>query len=413
MYLMINRKIAIFKLLIILVIFSPYLSSWLPPIGNLPIGPILRQIMFGLVLVATILFSGSQKDLEIKSLFRIYLLIVTLTLVSFIYGPSSLIQYAAGVASFVFYPAIFIFSLILFDRTKLCKIKSLLLAFDKFFVIFFISAASIGVLDVALDGLLVKFFGFNPNYGGGDFSLITSYNGVTRANAGISDALAFGYLMSIAIIYFFHRAARKPTFTNTVGLALCTLACMLTLTRGAIISAFITYLIYMLTLRRVVMLLLVLPVVGYVTYISPYSDLFLGRFTDSDTGSEASSLLRLVMALNSIEFLSKNPMGIGIGTQGAGNVLSVIDNRLNTDNYFFHIFLELGLLIGPFFIFFLYRQFSYAFSLIRSKRFVASYLILFLVSAALSSSIAFATLAVFYWFILYLIVLESRLSHEN
>lgn len=40
------------------------------------------------------------------------------------------------------------------------------------------------------------------------------------------------------------------------------------------------------------------------------------------------------MAINSLNFLSEHPSGIGLGTQGSGNMLSVKDNRLNTDNYF-------------------------------------------------------------------------------
>ena len=151
----------------------------------------------------------------------------------------------------------------------------------------------------------------------------------------------------------------------------------------------------------------------YLIYVSPYAELFLGRFTDSDESSQASSLLRLVMALNSIEFLGSNPMGIGIGTQGAGNILSDTDNRLNTDNYFFHIFLELGLFFGLIFLYFLYSQFLYAFRRIYSVKFLLSYAFLFLVSGLLSSSIAFATLGVVYWFILYLMVLETRIFYAD
>jgi hypothetical protein len=219
--------------------------------------------------------------------------------------------------------------------------------------------------------------------------------------------------MAVAVIYFFNRSSRTSSWENVLGIGLCTLACMLSLTRGAMISVFLTYMVYMLTLRRFMIMLMVLPIAGYIIYVSPYADLFLGRFTDSDESSETSSLLRLVMALNSIDFLSQNPMGIGIGTQGAGNVLSDTDNRLNTDNYFFHIFLELGLFFGPVFILFLYKQFSFAFKRIKSGKFFLSYALLFLVSSALSSSIAFATLGVVYWFVLYLIVLESKISHED
>lgn len=403
----------LFLVLLYLVILSPYLSSWLPLVGGMPAGPILRQLAFGLVFIAFFWSSVGLEDLSIRKIRRLYALICILTLASFFYGPSSFVQYAVGVASFVFYPAVFLFSVILLDDEEAEKSEEVFFSFDKFFVGFFMVAAFVGTLDVAMDGGLVELLGYNPNYGGDDFSLITSYNGVVRANAGISDALAFGYLMAVAVIYFFNRSSRISSWENVLGIGLCTLACMLSLTRGAMISVFLTYMVYMLTLRRFMIMLMVLPIAGYIIYVSPYADLFLGRFTDSDESSETSSLLRLVMALNSIDFLSQNPMGIGIGTQGAGNVLSDTDNRLNTDNYFFHIFLELGLFFGPVFILFLYKQFSFAFKRIKSGKFFLSYALLFLVSSALSSSIAFATLGVVYWFVLYLIVLESKISHED
>ena len=147
-------------------------------------------------------------------------------------------------------------------------------------------------------------------------------------------------------------------------------------------------------------------------YNSPYNELLLGRFTDSDEASETSTLLRLVMAFNSIDFLSENPMGIGIGTQGSGSTLTDDTNRLNTDNYFFHVFLELGVAFGAWFLLFLYKQFSYAARRVGSGKVMASYVVLFITSAALSSSIAFATLGGFFWFTLFLFVLKSEVYAE-
>jgi hypothetical protein len=49
------------------------------------------------------------------------------------------------------------------------------------------------------------------------------------------------------------------------------------------------------------------------------------------------------MAINSLSYLSEHPSGIGLGTQGSGNMLSEKDNRLNTDNYFFWMALETGI----------------------------------------------------------------------
>lgn len=402
-----------FLILLVLVILSPYISSWLPLVGGMPFGPILRQIAFGQVFLMFFWRVWLIEDRAVKRLGLTYLLVTALTLASFLYMQTTFTQYAIGVASFIFYPAIFVFSIILMEIRDEKNSKKIFVVFDKFFFLFFMIAALIGSFDVAMDGRLVELLGYNPNYGGDDFSLITSYNGVVRANAGISDALAFGYVMAVAVIYFFNRLSRAFSWGDLLGVSLCTLACMLSLTRGAMISVFLTYMVYMLTIRRFMIMLMIIAIAGYAIYASPYADLFFGRFTDSDESSETSSLLRLVMALNSIDFLSRNPMGIGIGTQGAGNILSDTDNRLNTDNYFFHIFLELGLFFGPVFIFFLYKQFSFAYKKIKSSKFILSYTLLFIISSALSSSIAFATLGVTYWFVLYLIVLESKTFHED
>lgn len=399
--------------LLYLVILSPYFSSWLPSIAGMPVGPILRQAIFGIIFCIAIFFTKKPENTDARKIVQIYVLVCILTVISFAYGPSSPVQYAVGVASFIFYPATFLFALILLDAETAEENNETFFLFDNFFITFFIAVAAVGSLDVALDGKLVEFFGYNPNYGGDDFSLITSYNGVVRANAGISDALAFGYLMSVAIIYFFNRSGRITSQVNTIGIMICTIACMLSLTRGAMISVFFTFAIYMFTFKRLAILILLLPVAVYLISISPYADLFLGRFTDSDESSETSSLLRIIMAINSIDFLSQNPMGIGIGTQGAGNTLSDTDNRLNTDNYIFHIFLELGLFFGMAFIYFLLKQFLYAFKRIESNKFIASYTLLFIISASLSSSIAFATLGVIYWFVLYLTTLESKLTNET
>lgn len=410
-----NQKVAIFKLLLLLVILSPYISSWLPLVGGMPVGPIVRQMMFGFVFLVAIFLSSSFKQMRaqgILGLYLLYLLNCIFTVISFIYGPSTVVQYAVGVSSFIFYPSVFLFAILVIGLPESSKAKNLLSHFDNFFVVMFILAALVAIVDVALNGKLVEILGYNPNYGGEDFSLITSYNDIVRANAGISDALAFGYLMAVGVIYFFNRSHYAYSLINFLGISFCSIACMLSLTRGAIISMALTIVIYMLNFRRFIILLLISPIFAYVIYTSAYADVFFGRFTDSDAASESSSLLRIVMALNSIDFLSENPMGVGIGTQGAGNVLSDTDNRLNTDNYFFHIFLELGVFFAPFFLFYLYNQFKFAFLYIRSGRFVISYTLLFIISSALSSSIAYATLGVTYWFVLYLMVLQSWSRYE-
>ena len=257
LFLMKNKNSVIFIFLFYMVILSPYISSWFPTLNGMPLGPIIRQLFFVLIFIIFIINIRKAIDVDVKKICHIYLFVCLLTFVSFLYGPSSPVQYAVGVASFIFYPAIFIFSLLLLNIVS----KKNYLIFDKFFTNFFIVIGLFASLDVAMNGGLVEVFGYNPNYGGDDFSLITSYNGVTRANAGISDALAFGYLMAIAVIYFFNRSRRIYSVANYIGLFVCTMAGMLSLTRGAMISIFMTYIFYMFTFRRLLILLLIFPVI--------------------------------------------------------------------------------------------------------------------------------------------------------
>ena len=408
-----SRLLPTVLVLLLSILLSPYLSSWFPMAGGMPIGSIVRQLAFMAVFFMALPVGGGATEPELKRLLQIFAFNCVFTVVSFIHGPSTLPQFAAGVASFVFYPVLFLFMAMGLRTVSPLEKRRFYTFFDKFCVRMFLILPIIGVLDVILEGNLILALGYNPNYGGEDFFLITSYNDTVRANAGIGDALAFGYLMVVGVIYFLSRKNRVGFNINGLGLGLCTLAAVLSLTRGAMIAMFIVYLIFFFSPRRLLLLLAAGLLLFALLYNSPYNELLLGRFTDSDEASETSSLLRLVMALNSIDFLAENPMGIGIGTQGSGSTLSDDSIRLNTDNYFFHIFLELGVAFGAWFIFFLYKQFAYAARRVGSGKIVAAYVVLFVVSAALSSSIAFATLGGFFWFTLYLFVLKSEVYVEN
>lgn len=408
-----SRLIPTVLVLLLAILLSPYISSWFPMVGGMPVGPILRQLAFMAVFCMAMPLGLGDVDPALRRLFQIFALNCVFTVISFLYGPSSVAQYAVGVASFIFYPALFLFMVLGTSTASLEGKRRFYDFFDTFCRRMFLLLPLVGILDVILDGNLILALGYNPNYGGEDFFLITSYNDTVRANAGIADALAFGYLMVVGVIYFLSRYDQVGFNTNGFGLALCTLAVVLSLTRGAMIAMFIVYLIFFFSVRRLLLLFAAGLLCFVMLYNSPYNELLLGRFTDADEASETSTLLRLVMALNSIDFLSENPMGIGIGTQGSGSTLTDDNNRLNTDNYFFHVLLELGLVFGAWFLLFLYKQFSYAARRVGSGKVVASYAVLFIASAALSSSIAFATLGGFFWFTLFLFVMKSEIYAEN
>ena len=175
----------------------------------------------------------------------------------------------------------------------------------------FIVVASLGTLDVAANGHLIELLGYRADYGGAEFSLVTRYYDTVRANAGIGDALAFGYLMTAATVYFLNEIKVRGLGTMALGgAAICTIACLLTLTRGAIAATVLAYVFFLMSPRGLLILFLIFgaALVG-ITASSQYTDLFLGRFTDSDEGSAYSSELRVIMAEASIDFLANNPVG--------------------------------------------------------------------------------------------------------
>lgn len=99
-------------------------------------------------------------------------------------------------------------------------------------------------------------------------------------------------------------------------------------------------------LSGITLFLIVIPILMVSTTIfDKYTDTLVGRFTDSSQTSRGSTQGRIDMAMNSLSYLSDHPSGIGIGTQGSGNMLSVKDYRLNTDNYFSGWLSKLELLV--------------------------------------------------------------------
>lgn len=401
-----ERDVVVALLLLYSVFLSPYLSSWLPALAGYPTGAAIRELAIIVFIANFYPRLLTSMPLRRNPAAWLYTLVIVFGVISFTLTESSLSQFVIGVNSFIAYPAAFS---MLYFATHTAREDGrqpyLLRRLKKHLPVIFIFVASLGTLDVAANGHLIELLGYQANYGGAEFSLVTRYYDTVRANAGIGDALAFGYLMTAATVYFLNEIKVRGLSAMALGgAAICTVACLLTLTRGAIAATALAYVFFLMSPRGLLILFLVFgAALAGITASSQYTDLFLGRFTDSDEGSAYSSELRVIMAEASIDFLANNPVGIGIGTQGAGNLLSDTDLRLNTDNYFFHMFLELGLSGGLIFLAFLAAQIRL---FLRRKVCAAgkiSMVSLLLITSALSSSIAFATLCVPYWMTLLLL----------
>ncbi|TAM20945.1 MAG: O-antigen ligase domain-containing protein [Nevskiaceae bacterium] len=410
-------KVALFILLFYLysVFLSPYISSWLPSLAGYPVGAMVREVAIVIFLVYFCAKSFKCRIFSLQLQLIIYFILIAITLTVLFFTEGTLLQYVIGVNSFLAFPAIYVFLHCYSSAISAHGLQQFVSKINRHVGNILVLLALIGVIDVVTDGALVVALGYNSNYGGENFTLITTYNDAIRANAGVGDALAFGYLMSVGVILFFFRIKKgNPGFaSNFIGLIICTIAAILSLTRGAIIATALTYVFFLLNLRHSWLLLLAFMISIIILMNTSYSEILLGRFTDSDDGSARSSELRIVMALASLDYLSQNHWGVGIGTQGAGNLLAKDDLRLNTDSYFFHIFLELGLYGGIVFMIYIASQLIYFFRSNVGIRVKCSVFALFLLSASLSSSIAFATLCVPFWLTLWLIQQSTSVPAVN
>ncbi len=412
----------IYKIIITILLFSvllaPYLSSWLPLVFGFPAGSVFRSFVFVLFFmvfmpIATMAAINLNDKYVSLSIF-IYLLVIFSIILLFFLGGSSIPQFIIGMHSFVVYPAVFLVLYLSFLNVPI-DIKNDFFVYSKTLVAYiFIFASLISLVDVLMSGEFVIMLGYNPNYGGEGFELIRWYYDRVRANGGFADALVFGYLMVVAVIFFLNEIYLSGgKYKYYVGLYICSLAVIFSITRGAILVLFFVYLSYFFKSKYKFSFVVLGVAALLLVYVSGYFEVFLGRFTDSDPASRSSTMLRWEMAVNAVNYLSQHPFGAGIGTQGAGNILSVEDQRINTDNFLFHVLIEMGLYFGPIFILFWLAQLYLV--LKNASVSVVAYLLVFLslISSLFSSSLQSATLSVYFWFVAYLITNSECVKYKD
>jgi hypothetical protein len=408
-------------ILLFSIVWSPYISSWLPKINGLPIGPILRDVAILLFYALFILSFLTMRKINLRKSHLYITAVFLLLLISAIVSDNStFLQIILGLHAFVFYPMVFTFLFEYFVNTQkqLCW-DGILKFIEKLLSTLFIVMSVIAIIDVISKGTFTLLLGYDPNYGGDGFQLITRYYDLVRANGGFADALAFGYLMVAGFIFFVYKiknTKNKLQVINVIGVILTSLAVVLSITRGAIIALVVASLFYLyksrVWVRASVFILSMFVVLGI--SLSDYSDVFMGRFTDSDKGSQTSTNLRYEMAMKSIDYLTEHPMGVGLGTQGAGSTLTKVDERVNTDNFILHGFLELGIFNGGLFILFILSQFKIIYANTKNRREIFFALFsLYFISAAFSSALQSGTLSVIFWIIAFIIAADSRIKKQK
>lgn len=401
------RKIAIF-LLYELTMLSPYISSWLPKIVGLPVGPILRGIgillFYSAFLPKIILGKASVKISH--SLFMFIVVFFILIVLSAVSGVSNLLQVMIGLHAFLFYPLTFLVIYITLNKSNQYERNKYISFIRRLIYANILIMASISIVDVISGGEFTLLLGYDPHYAGDGFSLINSYYDTIRANGGFADALAFGYLMATSIAFGFYMMTTTCNKWRYVLLILiCGVALFMSITRGAILAGSIIIFIY--TIRKIKNAVVLIFLLSLMLPLAPdkYIDIFAGRFSDSDAGSKQSTMLRYDMGIASLEYLANNPLGLGIGTQGGGNILSAKDNRINTDNFIFHALIELGILGGIVFYVIIFHQLGIVYRNTPLLPFFCM-LIIFFICILLSSSMQSGILSITFWLVMSLFALD-------
>ena len=328
-------------------VFSSFIGSWLPSVFGLTSGGVLRDILVVLFIIYSILkVLRFGKPIEYVAL-AFYVLFVLLVFLLVITSGNISASILGGRNMLLFLPfGLFVSFLInrgLIDASLVRK-NIILVGFI---------AAFLGVLEVLTDGIILNILGYDPNYTGSEyFKPVSSYLGFVRATGGISDALIFGYLMAFSsfIVLFQMIYKNKPFWINVFYFVLFVLsfsAMIFAMTRGAFVVFFFglfLILFFGLNFKNRIILLILSLLICVLFIQTEYGQAMIVRFFGNEQHSVSSSNYRIYMALDSIKTLIDNPLGIGLGTQGAGMKFLSEDTRINTDNYFFYVMLEVGIL---------------------------------------------------------------------
>lgn len=413
----------ILGLLLFINLWAPYLGSWFPPIAGAPSGAVLRDIISFLILIyalfVRLLLSGEITRYLVTPIIA-WCSLCTWVFVLLIFSPN-LTQAIMGARSYILFPSVFFVVLAISKSEKIHIKRCALLDFLLGLAVF---ASIIAILDVATLGMLKSLFGYKADYAGDNFALIDSYDGQIRATGGFSDALNFGYFLSICFLVGLQRYHETKNIYFIIASLVVFSCIVMTLTRGAIFCALLAmmqYSFFSLMQKNLIIKFFVSSVVlifiGTCFYDIwyPYLDLMVERFTDSSSASKGSTMGRLTMAIAAINSLITNPIGVGLGTQGSGNIISGSDLRVNTDNYFFWMALETGVVGLLLNLFFLSACFFSAFLFARKNKvglvrmgFLALMLLFYFLASMVSSAPSSSTFSIVFWSVFSLAVLDYR-----
>lgn len=404
--------------LFLLNIFSGYINSWFLTFPIPTIGSVLRDLIFIIIIFPLAHFAIVNKQFRVIYPVAMWTVAAAFCLVLVFFSPS-VFRGAMGFRN-IFYPLAGISVLLFFhhnDRTIFQAIRLRYCAVTIFLII-----SIFGILDFLSGGSFPELLGFNPAYNDLVSMMVRKHLGITRANAGVSDALNYGYLMAFTALYGVYlldiEVGRGRRLLWLLVIA-SSVACVLSMTRGAIIALFLIIFIKMFIktpFKTVLISFIFFTAIISYALTTEYGQVVIDRFTERDPGSESSSNERINAALKSFSAISENPLlGVGLGTQGAPTLFEDVDLRIATDNSFLWILLDTGI-IG--FMLIMLSYFSIFTFLLRKtwsrcyQKFVLLSLLLLIISAILSSAPVSPTFSLCFWIILTAeFILSSRFNN--
>lgn len=337
----------IFSLILFTTLFSNYIGSWIN-LQNFPFGAILRDSFIIVFIIMHFkkeyICYWNNKDIQILI---IYFLLLMVTLFSFLNSSSFLVS-LMGARVYILYTLLF---LVLY-KSKFIENNSEYVEIN--LLTFFLIASVIGLIDFFTFGEFSSILGYKAENLYQNLILINSFEDRIRLTGGFSGALDFSYFLTLSIVLTLNNMLKgiKYKILNNLVFICSFFAIIFTLTRGAI---FVTFLLILLFLIFKFHYKISKSFIIYIFFAILLSGIFIGfnldlidtlfsRFLNTDASSSESTNTRYLMASNSIDYLLNHPEGIGLGTQGSGYLISAQDNRINTDNYYFWIALEIGIL---------------------------------------------------------------------
>jgi O-Antigen ligase len=351
-------------LLVVLTFAADYLSSWLPAVAGFPAGALMRDglaiALVGCGIVVAPLF-GATRPPRASSLtrFLVPFLLFAVWVAAFLAVSHPLVAGLLAARNLLLYWAVAFAVLRLWSHGLIVP-RIVLVGLATLATL----AALLGIADTLTQGRIVDVLGYRRDYAsvaGSADRLISgvqgNFGGIVRASGGISNALVFGYLMSVLALLAISgaTAVRSPrlrsrtTIVLVLAAALAVIASLASLTRGAWLGLGIGSLVLVVTRFRRETVLTVAAVGGIAVAVTLLGAPFVptvaqgasgtnaptasatpgalsgivGAITDragsSDQASQTSSGLRIDELRAGVAQLVENPMGTGLGSEGAAS----------------------------------------------------------------------------------------------